>query len=233
MKDKQIDNYALNKMSAVEKELFEKEIETKIELAEEVQFIKQLVNTVEHQKLVETKLRIKEATAVWRNNVPELNSKLIDTESIMKSLENIAEPIIHLIAHFFKPYSAAYRNAAIEQLNIEDKAFYFYNKKEYVKAIPLLLKLSKDDNEVQLMIGNAYASQQDYQAAYPFFKQLIDDESVFYLNEAYWYTAICLIGLNRFDEAATHLQYLLDNKKTSKKMQENASALLQKLSHQT
>ena len=158
MKDKQIDNYALNQMSPEEKELFEKEIGPSNELQKEIQFRKQIVKTVQYQKLVETKSRIKEATVSWRNHVPDLeHSKFNKTESIIKNFENFADSISNLIAHFFIPYSAAYRNAAVEQLSIEDQAFFYYNKKEFSKAIPLLQKLPEDDYESQLMIGNAYA----------------------------------------------------------------------------
>jgi len=130
------------------------------------------------------------------------------------------------------PYSAAYRNVAVEQLSTEDQGFFYYNKKEYSKAIPMLQKLPEDDHEAQLMIGSAYAAQQDYESAYPYFKQLIDDEAVFYLDEAYWYAALSLIGLNRLEEAKKHVQDLINKKKISASMQENAHALLQKINQQ-
>lgn len=226
--DKQIDNYALNYMSPEEKESFEKEMETNEELRKEVQFFQQIVQTAQFQKLFETKSRIKEATVDWRNYVSEFEQST-STGAISKGFENLADSINNLIAQFFMPYSAAYRNVAVEQLSTEDQGFFYYNKKEYSKAIPMLQKLPEDDHEAQLMIGSAYAALQDYESAYPYFKQLIDDEAVFYLDEAYWYAALSLIGLNRLEEAKKHVQDLINKKKISAAMRENAYALLQKI----
>jgi len=231
----QINLYLLNRLSPEEKVAFEKQMENDLKFKKEVLFQKEIAEAVQYKKSADAKAEITSLVQDWGKYIPEpeLNETATNfKQSVQQNIENFADTLNTLIAEFFNPYPAAFRNAAIEQLSIEDQAFYYYNRKDYLKAIPLLQKLPKDDQEVQVMIGNAYLTQQDYKTALLYFKNLIEDEAVFFLNQAHWFAGLCQLGLNQIDEAQNHIQYLINNENTSKETLQNAHALMNKLSQQ-
>lgn len=224
----QIQLYLLNRLSSTDKVIFEQLIQNDPELKKEVQLQKQIAEALEYMGSMEAKAYLKKSVQNWRQYVPELKKSTF-TEKIQHSIEHLN----NLVLQFFNPYTAAFRNAVIEQFSIQDQAFFYYNKKEYSKAIPLLLKLPREDQEVQMMIGNAYLAQKDYEIAYSNFKQLIENEAIFFLSEAHWYSSLCLTALNQLEEALKHIHYLINDENTSNEIRLNAKTLLQKLSQLT
>jgi len=229
----QINLYLLNRLQPEEKVIFEQEMQNDATFRKEVQLHKELTEALQYKNSVEAKLHIENIVEDWKqylSKAKEANESLAQTAKI--GVENLTNTLSALVLQFFNPYSAAFRNAFVEQLSIEDRAFYHYNRKDYLKATPLLLKLPKDDQEVQLMTGNALLAQQKYKTAYPYFKQLIKDEAVFFLSDAHWYAGLCLIGLNHINEAEKHFDYLINDENTSKEIKQNAQTLLNRLPQQ-
>jgi len=226
----QINLYLLGRLSPEDKLHFEKHMKNNLEFKKEVLLQQEIAQALQYKRTQNTKAAIKSHAQNWQEYVPELNeTKKPLIEITKKSIENLVEDLDKLVLQVFNPYSTAFRTTTVEQLSIEDKAFFYYNKKDYAKAIPLLLKLSKEDQEVVLMIGNAYLAKQDYVTAYPYFKQLIDDEAVFFLSDAHWYTGLCLLGLNRIAEAQKHFLHLINDENTNKEIQQNAQILMDQL----
>lgn len=226
----QINLYLLGRLSPEDKLHFEKHMKNNPEFKKEVLLQQEIAQGLQYKKNLHTKAAIKSHAQNWQQYVPELNeTKKTLIETTKKSIENLVEDLNKLVLQVFNPYATAFRNTTTHQLSIEEQAFSYYNKKDYAKSIELLLQLSQEDQEVKLMIGNAYLAQQDYDTAHTYFKQLIDDEAVFFLSDAHWYAGLCLTGLNQISEAQKHFLYLVNDENTNKELQQNAQILLDRL----
>lgn len=230
MLEDQINQYFLGGLSPEDKVVFEEHLQNNSDFKKEVQLQNELAKAIHYKKNIELKTTVKNFTQDWQQYVPELNeTKQNLIEATQQSVKNALEDLNNLVLQVFNPYSTAIRNKVVEQHSMEEQAFLYYNRKEYAKAITVLLKLPKDNQEVMLMIGNAYLAQQKYEAAYPYFKQLIDEEAIFFLSYAHWYAGLCLTGLNRIAEAQKHFQHLINDENTSKDLQQNALTLQRQL----
>jgi len=229
----QINLYLLGRLLPEDKAIFEKNMQNNPEFKKEVLLQQEIAEALQYKKILETKATVKNLAQNWEQYVPELNeTKPNFIETAQQSIDNLVEDLNKLVLQVFIPYSTAFRNTAVDKLSREEQAFFHYNKKDFAKAITLLIKLPKEDQEIILMTGNAYLAQQDYKNAYPYFKQLIDDNAVFFLSDAHWYAGLCLTGLNWVAEAQKHFQYLINNENTDKEMQQNAQTLLHRLNQQ-
>jgi len=224
----EISRYILKRLSTNERIKFEDEMQNDTEFKQEVQLQLQITEALQYQRSLEAKVYLKKSVQNWRQYVPKLNRPGF-AQKAQQGIEDLVKDLNNLVLQFFNPYSAAFRNPVVEQLSIEDQAFYYYNRQDYIKAIHFLQKLPKEDQEVQLMIGNAYIGLKDYEVAYPHFKQLIDDEAVFFLSDAHWFGGLCLIGSNQINEAKSHFSYLINDENTAKELQQNAQTMLNKL----
>jgi len=228
----QINLYLLGNLLPEDKAIFEEHMQQNPAFKKEVELQQEIAKALQYKKTLETKTAVKSFVQNWQQYVPELNeTKPNFIETTQQKIENVVEDLSKLVLQIFNPYSAAFRSNAVEQLSTEEQAFFYYNSKDYAKAIPLLSQLPKEDQEVVLMLGNAYLALQDYETAYTYFKQLIDEEAVFFLSDAHWYAGLCLTGLNRVAEAQTHFLHLFNDENTNIELQQNAENLLDKLTH--
>jgi len=229
----QINLYLLGRLSFEDKVIFEKHMQDNVEFKKEVLLQQEIAQALLYKKNLTTKATVKNLVQNWQQYVPELNeTKQNIIETTQQNIENMLEDLNKLVLRVFNPYPIAFRNTAIEPLNTQDQAFFYYNRKDYAKAIRLLLQLPKEDQEVLLIIGSAYIALQNYETAYPYFKQLIDDKAVFFLSDAHWYAGLCLTGLNKITEAQKHFLLLIHDENTNKEIQQNAQTLLDQLAHQ-
>lgn len=224
----EISRYILERLPPNEKIKFEEEMQNDTEFKQEVQLQLQITEALQYQRSLEAKIYLKKSVQNWRQYVPKLNRSGL-AQKAQQGVEDLVKDLNNLVLQFFNPYSAAFRNPVVEQLSIEDQAFYYYNRQDYIKAIHFLQKLPKEDQEVQLMIGNAYIGLKDYETAYPYFKQIIKDEAVFFLNDAHWFGGLCSIGANQINEAKNHFNYLINDENTAIELQQNAQTILNKL----
>lgn len=221
--------YLLNRLSPEEKKIFEAEMENDTAFKKEVRLQKEVTAALQYKRSVEAKAVIKNRVKNWQQHVSELNKPNL-VEAAKQGLENLSDVFQTLVVQFFNPYNAAFKNRKVEQLFTEDQAYFYYNRKDYTKAIPLLQKLPDDYYEVQLMLGNALLAKREYKTAYPYFKKLIDEEAVFFLSDAHWYGGLCLTGLNQIERAKKHFQYLIDEENISQQTRQNAQTLINSLS---
>jgi len=209
---------------------FEKEISENLNLANEVEEQKKLIQSLQLAGKLESRNQITEITKNWKDFVPALSkSKPGTLEIIGKKTEEKIEQLVQLAFQFFIPYSVSYRNAASEILNEQQKAYRLYTKKDYESALPLLQKLPDKNVEARLMTGIALLSLREPEKAYQQFEIIIGEKSLGFLNDAHWYAALATLCLNETQKTTEHLQIIIEDENSDKKLKTKAEDLLNKL----
>ncbi len=227
----QIDRYLMKQLSLEETVAFEKEISRDVNLAKEVEVQKQLIQSLQMVAQLETQQQIKAITKNWKDFVPALSkTKSGGFETLVKKADEKIEQLTQLAFQFFIPYSVSYRKAAAETL--KEKAYHLYTKKAYEAALPLLRQLPDTNIEARLMTGIALLALQKPEKAYQTFEAIIRAEPFGFLTDAHWYAGLAALCLSEIEKSTAHLQYILKDENSNKKLKAKASDLLNnKLMH--
>lgn len=114
---------------------------------------------------------------------------------------------------------ASYLNKSVDELSFSErgknnpqliKAASFYNKKDYISALPLLEnEIADNPNETQLILatGVCYMQTNQYAFALRFFDDIANGKSV-YKNKAEWYKVLVLLKQNKFAECKIAIQLI-------------------------
>jgi len=226
----QIDRYLMKQLPLEEAVAFEKEISGDLNLANEVEEQRKLIQSLRLAGKFETRSQIKAITKNWKDFVPELSkSKKGGFETLTNKTEEKIEQLIQLAYQFFIPYSVSYRNSPTQNRNEKEDAYYLFTKKDYERALPLLEKLPDKNIEARLMTGNAFLALQKPENAYQQFETIIKKEPIGFLIEAHWYAGLAALCLNEKELSIKHFQIVIEDDNSSKKLKVKATDLLNNL----
>lgn len=225
-----IDQYLLNQLSLDETAAFENTIKQDVELANQVDEQRELIQSLQLTGKLETRTQIKAITKNWKAYVPELKETKTDGfETLIQTADEKIEQLIQLAHQFFIPYSVSYRNQPNQNRNEKEEAYYLFVRKDYEKALSLLAKLPNKNIEARLMSGNACMELQKYEKAYQIFKTIIKEKPLGFVNEAHWYACLAALCLNKTEQAIQHVQVIIEDTNSSKKLKSKATDLLNNL----
>ncbi len=107
---------------------------------------------------------------------------------------------------YFKPFSIAQKSSDGLTATLQEKAYDFYNKRQYNEAIPILEQLYSDNSKNRLLAGIAFYKTGNYQKASVQFNKLIDTEDFLYKETGMWYEAINQLKQNNPSKAKNYLK---------------------------
>lgn len=226
----QIDRYLMKQLPLEEEVAFEKEISRDANLAKAVEEQKKLIQFLQLSGKLNARKQIKTITKNWKDYVPALSkAKTSALETIAKKTEKKIEELTQLAFQFFIPYSVSYRNAASATMNEQEKAYHLYAKKDYEGALPLLLKLPDKNVEARLMTGIALLALHKSEEAYKEFEKLINEKPLGFLSDAHWYASLAALCINKTQQSNEHLQFIIEDENSDKKLKTKAEGLLNDL----
>jgi len=226
----QIDRYLMNQLSLDETAAFEDEMSKDLNLANEVEKQRKLIESLQIAGKLESLSQITAITKNWKDFVPELAKlKTNNFETLAKATDEKIDQLIQLAFQFFKPYSVSFRKHSVENQNEKERAYEFYAKKNYEEALPLLKNLSNKNVETRLMLGNALLATDKPELAYQKFETIINEQPLGFVNDAHWYAGLAALFLNNTQQAMQHFQFVIDDEHAGKKLKTKATNLISHL----
>lgn len=245
----EIDQFINQELSEAEQDSFETELSNNPDLAAELELHREIEASLQEQDIMNLREKLgriskdiiqqkrKERSFIAR--IP--NSRiavatiaaslilLISISSLLSRHKAVNEQ--ELYSEYFRPYEATgiFRS---NDSNLDNKlslALHEYNEDNYTKAVSLFQDVLKYDKDNP--VGNFYQAMAlqelgQYDQAIASYSQVIKAKNNLFIEQAEWYTALCLLQNDNRKKAGKQFQRIADNKGY---YSDKASAILRKL----
>lgn len=119
---------------------------------------------------------------------------------------------VEVFEQYYEPYNAtiSFRSGNEELNSLLTKAYQFYQKEEYSKALSLFNRIldKKKDMAALLYSGISLMEIEKYREAEQSFEVVVEDQDNLFVEQAKWYMAMCYIKANKITEAEMLLEEL-------------------------
>jgi len=227
-----IENYLTDKLSAIDKVAFEKEIGEENGLQQDVELVKLTLDTIKSDGLSEKLTSIHEELypSHTKNKsgkswiyISGIAASILLMMLFWFSTENKPYGNEELFIKYFQPFPD-YVTARNAELNKAEEAFLNYSKGEFGEAVQLFEKFDIQNEDIKFYLALSYLGDKNVPKAVDVLAELALEESK-YLEQVHWYLSLAYLKQNENKKAIEMLMSI----KTGDYQFKNAKQLLESL----
>ncbi len=242
-----IEKYLAEEMQGEELENFEAQLQTDVELKEELMLHRQLAETLKGEKVHELRSVLNEVDKDWKAPSKKDSAKIVKFN--FRRILTIAAVLVLLIVGYqwftnnnlsseelytsnFEPYPMLLNQRSVEENTVNsitfNNAITFYNKNQFMEAeaaFDKLLQTQPDNISYQFYQANIFLASQNATDAIPIFQKIIAENNPLFGEQARWYLSLAYLQLGQKENARALLEKIQEGQFKAKE----ASTILNQL----